>query len=237
MTTAMIDAPEEKEEVIVHGAPPARPLFLDFWRGIADENPVMIQMLGLCPTMAISNQVSNGLGMGVATIFVLVCSSFLISVLRKVIPNEVRLATYILIIATFVTVADLVMQAYFPPLSKTLGPFVPLIVVNCIILGRAEAFAGKVGPMRAVADGIGMGLGFMLALLIMCTFREVVGSGTLLGHPVFGPHYEPQIFMIMPPGGFLTMGLMFLTMGWWGTRKADKAKAEHLKAQLAKAAA
>jgi electron transport complex protein RnfE len=227
----------QEAEPIVPGAIPPRPLFIDFWRGIADENPVMIQMLGLCPTMAISNQLSNGLGMGAATIFVLVCSSFLISVLRKVIPNEVRLATYILIIATFVTVADLVMQAYFPVLSRTLGPFVPLIVVNCIILGRAEAFAGKVGPMRAVADGLGMGLGFMLALCIMCAFREVVGSGALLGHPLFGPNYEPWIFMIMPPGGFLTMGLMFLTMGWWGTRKAQRAKALLAQAQLAKAAA
>jgi len=218
MTTELAVAPEAAEP-LVPGAPPPAPLTLDFWRGIADDNPVMIQMLGLCPTMAISNQVSNGLGMGAATIFVLVCSSFIISVLRKIIPNEVRLATYILIIATFVTVADLVMQAYFPVLSKTLGPFVPLIVVNCIILGRAEAFAGKVGPLRAVADGLGQGLGFMLALLIMCAFREVVGSGMFLGHPLFGPNYEPQIFMIMPPGGFLTMGLMFLAMGWWGERK------------------
>lgn len=218
MTTELALAPEATEPV-VPGAPPPAPLTLDFWRGIADDNPVMIQMLGLCPTMAISNQVSNGLGMGAATIFVLVCSSFIISALRKIIPNEVRLATYILIIATFVTVADLVMQADFPVLSRTLGPFVPLIVVNCIILGRAEAFAGKVGPLRAVADALGQGLGFMLALLIMCSFREVVGTGTFLGHPMFGPNYEPQIFMIMPPGGFLTMGLMFLAMGWWGERK------------------
>ena len=218
MTTEAATAPAAAEPFVPGAIPPA-PLWLDVWRGIADDNPVMIQMLGLCPTMAISNQVSNGLGMGAATIFVLVCSSFLIAVLRKVIPTEVRLATYILIIATFVTVADLVMQAYSPALSKTLGPFVPLIVVNCIILGRAEAFAGKVGPLRAVADAIGMGLGFLLALLVMCAFREVVGSGMFLGHPLFGPNYEPWVFMIMPPGGFLTMGLMFLTMGWWGERK------------------
>ena len=227
MTTELETAPAAAEPIVI-GAPPPQPLSMDFWRGIADDNPVLIQMLGLCPTMAISNQVSNGLGMGAATIFVLVFSSLLISLLRKVIPTEVRLATYILIIATFVTISDLVMQAYTPVLSKTLGPFVPLIVVNCIILGRAEAFAGKVGPVRAVADGLGQGLGFMLALLIMCTFREVVGSGTFLGHPLFGPNYEPQVFMIMPPGGFLTMGLMFLTMGWWGERK---------KARLAEVAA
>jgi len=225
--TTELAAPEAAEP-LVPGAPPPQPLWIDFWRGIADDNPVLIQMLGLCPTMAISNQVSNGLGMGAATIFVLVCSSLMISLLRKIIPTEVRLATYILIIATFVTVADLVMQAYTPLLSKTLGPFVPLIVVNCIILGRAEAFAGKVGPMRAVSDAFGQGFGFMGALLIMCIFREVVGSGTFLGHQLFGPNYEPWVFMIMPPGGFLTMGLMFLTMGWWGERK---------KAQLAGAIA
>ncbi|MHB8839734.1 MAG: electron transport complex subunit RsxE [Gemmatimonadaceae bacterium] len=219
MTAIEVERIAENPEPIVPGAPPPQPLWLDFWRGIADDNPVMIQMLGLCPTMAISNQVSNGLGMGAATIFVLVFSSLLISSLRKVIPTEVRLATYILIIATFVTISDLVMQAYTPLLSKTLGPFVPLIVVNCIILGRAEAFAGKVTVKRAVADAFGQGLGFMFALLIMCTVREVVGSGTFLGYHLFGPNYEPWVFMIMPPGGFLTMGLMFLTMGWWGERK------------------
>lgn len=218
MTTEALTAAKAVEP-IVPGAPPPQPLRLDFWRGIADDNPVMIQMLGLCPAMAVSNQLANGLGMGAATIFVLVSSSLLISMLRKVIPNEVRLATYILIIATFVTISDLVMQAYFPLLSKTLGPFVPLIVVNCIILGRAEAFAGKVKPARAVADAFGMGIGFTLALCTISAFREVVGSGMLLGYSIFGPNYEPWVFMIMPPGGFLTMGLMFLVMGWWGERK------------------
>lgn len=222
MTAIEVDTAVDAPEPIVPGAPPPQPLWLDFWRGIADDNPVMIQMLGLCPAMAISNQVSNGLGMGAATMFVLVFSSLLISSLRKVIPSEVRLATYILIIATFVTISDLVMQAYFPLLSKTLGAFVPLIVVNCIILGRAEAFAGKVGVGRAVADAFGQGLGFTAALLIMCIVREVIGSGTFLGFPLFGPHYEPWVFMIMPPGGFLTMGLMFLAMGWWGERKKAK---------------
>lgn len=221
MTTEALTTAEAAEP-IVPGAPPPQPLWLDFWRGIADDNPVMIQMLGLCPAMAVSNQLANGLGMGAATIFVLVSSSLLISMLRKVIPTEVRLATYILIIATFVTISDLVMQAYFPLLSKTLGPFVPLIVVNCIILGRAEAFAGKVKPVRAVADAFGMGFGFTLALCTISAFREVVGSGMLLGHSIFGPNYEPWVFMIMPPGGFLTMGLMFLVMGWWGERKKAK---------------
>lgn len=221
MTTVSIVA-AEKAEPIVPGAPPPGPLWLDFWRGIADDNPVMIQMLGLCPTMAVSNSLENGLGMSAAVIFVLVMSSLLVSSLRKVIPNEVRLASYILIIATFVTISDLVMQAYFPLLSNTLGPFVPLIVVNCIILGRAEAFAGKVKPMRAAVDAFGMGIGFTLALSIMSAFREIVGNGTLLGFHLFGPNYEPWVFMIMPPGGFLTMGLMFLVMGWWGERKKAK---------------
>lgn len=221
MTTDIATAAEAAEP-IVPGAPPPQPLRLDFWRGIADDNPVMIQMLGLCPAMAVSNSLENGIGMSAAVIFVLLCSSLLVSSLRKIIPGEVRLASYILIIATFVTISDLVMQAYFPLLSNTLGPFVPLIVVNCIILGRAEAFAGKVKPVRAAVDALGMGAGFTLALCTISAFREVLGNGTLLGVHLFGPNYEPWVFMIMPPGGFLTMGLMFLVMGWWGERKKAK---------------
>ena len=211
-------------EPLVPGAPPPGTLWTDFLRGIAEENPVLVQMLGLCPAMAVSNSLANGVAMGVATTFVLIGSSFLISALRKLIPNEVRLASYILIIATFVTVADLLLAAGFPDISKALGPFVPLIVVNCIILGRAEAFAGKVGPSRAVMDGIGMGAGFTLALSVISTVRELLGSGTLLGYPVLGPRFEPWVIMVMPPGGFLTLGIMFLVMGWHGTRKARLAK-------------
>jgi Na+-translocating ferredoxin:NAD+ oxidoreductase subunit E len=207
-------------------APPPSQLFIDFWSGIGQNNPVFVQMLGLCPSLAVSNSVTNGLAMGVATLFVLVCSSFLISAVRNYIANEVRLCSYILIIATFVTVADMVLAAGFPEVSKALGPFIPLIVVNCIILGRAEAFAGKVGPARAVADAIGMGLGFMLALLIVSAFRELLGSGSLLGVSIFGPRYEPWVFMVMPPGGFLTLGLIFLFMGWRMDRDARRAKGE-----------
>jgi electron transport complex protein RnfE len=225
VTAIEVETVSDAREPIVPGAPPPGPLWLDFWRGIADDNPVMIQMLGLCPSMAVSNSLENGIGMSAAVIFVLLCSSVLVSSLRKVIPGEVRLASYILIIATFVTISDLVMQAYFPALSKTLGPFVPLIVVNCIILGRAEAFAGKVKPLRAAVDALGMGVGFTFALCAIAAFREVLGSGTLLGHHLFGPNYEPWNFMIMPPGGFLTMGLMFLVMGWWGERQKARAKA------------
>ena len=205
---------------------PPSPLFLDFWSGLGQNNPVFVQMLGLCPALAVSNSVTNGLAMGVATLFVLVCSSFLISAVRNYIANEVRLTSYILIIATFVTVADMVLAAGFPEVSKALGPFIPLIVVNCIILGRAEAFAGKVGPLRAVADAIGMGLGFMLALLIVSAFRELLGSGSLLGFNVLGPRFEPWVFMVMPPGGFLTLGLIFLFMGWRMDRDARRAKEE-----------
>jgi electron transport complex protein RnfE len=203
---------------------PPSPLWLDFWSGIGQNNPVFVQMLGLCPALAVSNSVTNGLAMGVATLFVLVCSSFLISAVRNYIANEVRLCSYILIIATFVTVADMVLAAWFPEISKALGPFIPLIVVNCIILGRAEAFAGKVGPARAAADAIGMGLGFMLALLIVSAFRELLGSGSLLGVNVLGPRFEPWVFMVMPPGGFLTLGIIFLIMGWRMERDARRAK-------------
>jgi len=213
-----------KDEPFVPGAPPPAPPWLDVWSGIAQNNPVLVQMLGLCPLMAVSNSLANGIAMGIATTFVLVGSSLLISMFRKYIASEVRLTVYILIIATFVTVADLTLAALFPDISKALGPFVPLIVVNCIILGRAEAFAGKVAPLRAVADAIGMGMGFTLALSVLCTVRELLGSGSLLGFNVLGPRFEPWVFMVMPPGGFLTLGILFLIMGWYGTRKAQRAK-------------
>ena len=213
-----------KDEPFVPGAPPPAPLWLDVWSGIAKNNPVLVQMLGLCPVMAVSNSLANGIAMGIASMFVLVGSSFLISLLRRHIANEVRLTVYILIIATLVTVADLLLAAGFPEISKSLGPFVPLIVVNCIILGRAEAFAGKVGPGRAVADGIGMGAGFTLALAGISAARELLGSGSLLGVDLLGPRFEPWVFMVMPPGGFLMLGICFLAMGWWGERRKQRAR-------------
>ena len=205
---------------------PTSPLFLVFWSGLSQNNPVFVQMLGLCPTMAVSNSLVNGLAMGVATTFVLLCSSFLVSAVRRYIASEVRLTSYILIIATFVTVADMVLAAGFPEISKALGPFIPLIVVNCIILGRAEAFAGKVGPLRALADAAGMGAGFTFALILISGFRELLGSGSLLGYNVLGPRFEPWVFMVMPPGGFLTLGLIFLFMGWRLERDTRRAKEE-----------
>jgi len=192
------------------------PLWADLTKGIARDNPVLVQMLGLCPAMAVSNSLANGLAMGVATTFVLIGSSLFVSVSRKYIATEVRLTSYILIIATFVTVADLLLAAGLPEISKALGPFVPLIVVNCIILGRAEAFAGKVGPSRAVADAIGMGVGFTIALSTISAVRELLGSGSLLGFQVLGPQFEPWVIMVMPPGGFLMLGILFLIMGWRG---------------------
>jgi electron transport complex protein RnfE len=216
--------PVSRDEAKIPGAPPPGPLWLDVWSGIGRNNPVLVQLLGLCPAMAVSNSLANGLAMGAATTFVLLCSSFLVSSLRRYIAREVRLTSYILIIATFVTVADMILAAGFPESSRALGPFVPLIVVNCMILGRAEAFAGKVRPLRALADAIGMGAGFTFAICTISAVRELLGSGSLLGYDVFGPRFEPWVFMVMPPGGFLTLGILFLVMGWHMERTAKRAK-------------
>jgi len=184
------------------------------WRGIAAENPVLVQMLGMCPTMAVTNVLANGIAMGLATTFVLVGSGLFVSLFRKYIAHEVRITSYILIIATFVTLADFLLAASFPEISKALGPFIPLIVANCLLLGRAEAFAAKVGPVRAVADGMGMGIGFTLALAAMSAIRELLGRGSLLGFDILGPRWEPWVFMVLPPGGFFTLGLLLITAGW-----------------------
>lgn len=198
----------------IPGAPPPATLWADTWRGIAKENPVLVQMLGMCPTMAVTNVLANGIAMGVATMFVLVGSGLFVSLLRKYIAHEVRITSYILIIATFVTLADLLLAASFPEISKALGPFIPLIVANCLLLGRAEAFAAKVGPVRAVADGMGMGIGFTLALAAMSAIRELLGRGSLLGFDIFGPRWEPWVFMVLPAGGFFTLGLLLITAAW-----------------------
>jgi electron transport complex protein RnfE len=198
----------------VPGAPPPATLWADTWRGIAKENPVLVQMLGMCPTMAVTNVLANGIAMGVATMFVLVGSGLFVSLLRKYIAHEVRITSYILIIATFVTLADLLLAASFPEISKALGPFIPLIVANCLLLGRAEAFAAKVGPVRAVADGIGMGIGFTLSLAAMSAIRELLGRGSLLGFDILGPRWEPWVFMVLPAGGFFTLGLLLITAAW-----------------------
>lgn len=191
----------------------------DFFRGIWKENPVLIQMLGLCPALAVTNSVANSLGMGGATFFVLCGSSFLVSLLKKFIPHEVRISTYILIIATFVTVADMSLEAMAPGVHKDLGAFIALIVVNCMILGRQEAFASKKPVGRALLDAAGTGTGFMIALLMMGSVRELLGAGSLLGVNVMGPNFEPWVVMILPAGGFLTLGFWLLGLNWYQERK------------------
>jgi len=194
---------------------PSQDLLRGFWR----ENPVLVQLLGLCPALAVTNTVANSIAMGLATFFVLVGSSLFVSTLKRLIPAEVRISAYILIIATFVTIADLALAAVVPDIHKALGAFIALIVVNCMILGRQEAFASKRPVGRALLDAAGTGAGFMVALLIMGTVREVLGSGSILGRPLFGPGYEPWIVMILPPGGFLTLGFVLLGFGWWRERR------------------
>jgi Na+-translocating ferredoxin:NAD+ oxidoreductase subunit E len=194
----------------------------DLSRGVWRENPVFIQLLGLCPALAVTNSVANSLAMGLATFFVLLGSSVLISLMKKLIPHEVRISAYILIIATFVTVVDLVLNAVVPDIHKALGAFIALIVCNCIILGRQEAFASKRPVGRAALDAIGTGGGFCIALLAMGSFRELLGYGSLLGYPVLGAAWEPWVIMILPPGGFFTLGFILLAFGWWAGRTQSK---------------
>lgn len=176
--------------------------------GIIDNNPTLVQLLGMCSTMAVSTSLENGIGMGLATTAVLAGSNVVISLLRKLIPQRIRIAAYVVIIAGFVTIIDLLMQGYLPQLTKELGIFIPLIVVNCIILARAEAFASKNNVWRSFLDGIGMGLGFTLALSAMAVVREVLGSGALYGYELFGDSFEPVAILRLPPGGFITLGLL-----------------------------
>jgi len=198
----------------------------DLVRGIWRENPVLVQMLGLCPSLAVTNTVANSLAMGIATFFVLLGSSLLVSLLKRFIPGEVRISAYILIIATFVTMADMGLEALVPEVHKALGAFIALIVVNCMILGRQEAFASKRPVGRALLDAVGTGAGFLIALTMMGVFREVLGMGSILGMPLFGEHYEPWVVMILPPGGFLSLGVLLIGLAWWQRRRAAAAPAE-----------
>jgi electron transport complex protein RnfE len=218
---------------------PAKPTTAsqDFVRCLWKENPTLVQLLGLCPTLAVTNSVANCLGMGSATMFVLVGSSFLVSVVRKWVPNEVRISAFILIIATFVTVADFTLAAVAPGVHKSLGAFVALIVVNCIILGRAEAFASKNRVGRSVLDAVGNGLGFLWMMLVMGSVREVLGNGTWLGMRVFGENFEPWAVMVLPPGGFLTLGAILLIVGAAKHYQAERARARELALAIAKEAA
>jgi len=191
----------------------------EFRKGFWRDNAVFRLLLGLCPALAVTTSAENGLGMGLATTFVLVCSNSVVSSLRKVIPAKVRIPAFIVVIASFVTVVQLCMEAYFYDLYKALGIFIPLIVVNCLILGRAEAFASKQRLMPAVVDGVGMGLGFTLALFVLGAVRELFGSGTLFGYAVFGSSYQPLLLMILPPGAFIAMGLLLAGMNKFDARQ------------------
>lgn len=197
------------------------PLLKEFLKGIWDENPVLHMLLGLCPTLAVTNSAINGLAMGLATTFVLLSSSIIISLLRKLIPHQVRIASYIVIIATFVTVADRFLAAYFPEISKALGPYVPLIVVNCLILGRQEAFSSKHNTGRSILDGLGMGTGFILVLVVLGSIREILGSGTLFSLQILGDWFNPWMVMILPPGAFLTLGLLIGLGNWYNAKRAS----------------
>ena len=191
-----------------------------FMNGIIDENPTFRMVLGTCPTLAITTAVFNGIGMGLATTAVLVCSNLFISLLRKAIPDQIRIPAFIVVIATFVTIVQLVIKAFLPALDAALGMFIPLIVVNCIIFGRAEAFACKNKPVAAIADGLGMGLGFTCAITLICAVRELFGAGTLLGMQVMPAGYMPMDLLVKPAGGFIVFGLMMALMNKLLPKKA-----------------
>ena len=202
-----------------------------FFEGLLTKNPVTVQLLGMCSTLAITTSLFNGLGMGISVTIILICSNVLISALRRVIPSQIRIAAYIVIIAGFVTIVDLLLQAFLPELSESLGVFIPLIVVNCIILGRAEAFASKNGVLASAVDGLCQGIGYTVALVVMSVLRELLGSGTFgggllnggLGYTVIPPPY-PAMKIVMPVGGFLTLGVVIAFSQWLVARIEKKNK-------------
>jgi len=183
-------------------------LFKEFSKGFIKENPVFVMALGLCPVLAVTTSVNNAVGMGLAATFVLIMSNIFISLMKNFIPSKVRIPAYIVVIASFVTIVDMTMYAYLPALHKSLGIFIPLIVVNCIILGRAEAFASKNNLVRSILDGSGMGLGFTFALVVLAAFREVLGAGTFYGIQILPSTYKPMLVAILAPGAFITLGLL-----------------------------
>ncbi len=188
-------------------------------KGLWRDNPVFVQVLGMCPMLAVTNSAINAVVMGLATLFVLVGSSFLVSSFKQWIPKQVRISLYIIIIATFVTVVDYSLLAMLPAIHKELGAFIPLIVANCMILGRQEAFASKHSVKYAVMDAVGMSGGFMIALFSLGAVREILGVGALFGVDLFGSNFEPWVIMILPPGGFLTLGVLLLFFNWFTERK------------------
>ena len=194
----------------------------EFLKGVWKQNPVFVQVLGMCPVLAVTNTAVNALAMGLATAFVLVMSNLVVSTARHVIPKQVRIVSFIMIIATFVTVVDYLIQAISLDLHKALGAFISLIVVNCLILGRAEAFASKNGLFRSLLDGLGMGFGFTLALLCLGGVREILGSGSLFGVSLFGSSFQAWVVMVLPPGGFFTLAGWLLFFNWRAQRKARR---------------
>ena len=206
-------------------------------RGLWHENPVLVQTLGLCSALAVTNAVANSLAMGLATMFVLVGSSIIVSLMRTFIPHQVRITTYILIIATFLGVADMTLEAVVPSVHAAMGPYIALIITNCIVLGRQEAFASRQPVGRSVLDALGNGAGFTIALLLMGIPREVLGSGTFLGLQVMPRSFEPWVVMLLPPGGFFMIGVLLLVVNWHDLRSTARARAAAAAAAPAPAAA
>jgi len=194
-------------------------LIADFKNGLWRENPIIVLVIGLCPTLAVTNTAVNGLAMGLATSFVLISSEIVISLIKKLIPNDVRIPSYILIIATFVTFTDYFLKAFFPDIAASLSLFIPLIVVNCLILGRQEAFASKNPVHRSIADALGMGLGFTWILVLLSIFRELLGMGSVFGIQLLGSWYQPMIIMILPAGAFISLGILIGVMNAISSRE------------------
>ncbi len=207
----------------VPSGPSTAPPLQDFVKGLWKENPVFAQMLGMCPTMAITNSVTNALAMGLATTFVLLGSGIFVSLFRKRIAMEVRITTFILIIAAFVQIADMGLEATMPASHKALGPFIALIVANCLLLARQESFAAKNSVWRSTLDALGMGLGFTLGLCAVGSVREILGQGSWLGWRVMPASFEPWVIMNLPPGGFFSFGFVLLGLAWWNDRKTRRA--------------
>lgn len=192
----------------------------NFTNGLIKDNPVFVQMLGMCPTLAVTTSAVNGLGMGMATTAVLTAANVVISLMRKFIPEKIRIPAFIVVIASFVTIVGMMMEGYVPALFSALGLFIPLIVVNCVILARAEAFAFKNGVVDSLLDGLGMGFGFTIALTILGAVRELFGAGSIFGFSLFGAAYKPALIMILPPGAFLALGLLLAGMNLMNAKKA-----------------
>jgi H+/Na+-translocating ferredoxin:NAD+ oxidoreductase subunit E len=194
----------------------------EFLKGLWNENPVFVAVLGMCPALAVTNTAINSLAMGLATTFVLVCSSILVSSLKSIIPKQVRITAYVIIIATFVTVVDFILAAFTPEIHKELGAFIALIVVNCLILGRQEAFASKNTVGLSILDALGMSAGFTFAMLCIGIPREILGSGSLFNVSLFGNGFEPWVVMILPPGGFFMLGFLLLAFNWYSQKKKER---------------